>query len=134
MLSDTEMASLPRDLDVVELWSGVQAIVNAAVKMGKKAMPFDIARIPGKTTYSEDICSERPRYLQAFFALHSQSCSAQVLCSTCVPHVGLRCCRVPQCGGTGHEDTSWGIALDGDCVLVVRVRKFFEHPEKFGAA
>jgi hypothetical protein len=57
VLADAEMANLPRDLDVVELWSGVQSIVNAALKLEKKAVPFDIARIPGQTTFSEDICS-----------------------------------------------------------------------------
>ena len=65
-----------------------------------------------------------------FTVSHEHAPLVQHMC----PPRWARCGRVPQCRGTGHEDTSWGIALDGDCVLVVRVRKFFEHPEMFGAA
>ena len=38
-----------RDLDVVELWSGVEAIVSAATAAGFAAMPFDKFRIRGVT-------------------------------------------------------------------------------------
>jgi len=38
-----------RDLDVVELWSGVEAIVSAAKAAGLTAMPFDKFRISGVT-------------------------------------------------------------------------------------
>ena len=38
-----------RDLDVVELWSGVESIVSAAKAAGFNAMPFDKFRIPGVT-------------------------------------------------------------------------------------
>ena len=55
VLNDPTYTALERDLDVVEVWSGVQSVVNAAVKHGLQARPFDINRIPGVTTYSEDI-------------------------------------------------------------------------------
>ena len=42
-------ASDQRDLDVVELWSGVAAIVAAAKAAGFTAMPFDKFRIKGAT-------------------------------------------------------------------------------------
>ena len=42
-------ASDQRDLDVVELWSGVAAIVSAARAAGFTAMPFDKFRIKGAT-------------------------------------------------------------------------------------
>ena len=60
VLQDSQFSWLERDLDVVELWSGVAAIVAAARKQGKQAEPFDKNRVPGVTTYSEDICSGRP--------------------------------------------------------------------------
>ena len=41
--------SVQRDLDVVELWSGVAAIVAAARAAGFTAMPFDKFRIKGQT-------------------------------------------------------------------------------------
>ena len=44
-----DMASDQRDLDVVEWWSGVAAIVAAARAAGFTAMPFDRFRIKGQT-------------------------------------------------------------------------------------
>ena len=44
-----DSASDQRDLDVVELWSGVEAIVSAARAAGFTAMPFDKFRIEGAT-------------------------------------------------------------------------------------
>ena len=44
-----DTASEQRDLDVVELWSGVEAIVSAAKAAGFTAMPFDRFRIRGVT-------------------------------------------------------------------------------------
>ena len=38
-----------RDLDVVELWSGVGAVVRAARVVGCSAEPFDLHRAPGRT-------------------------------------------------------------------------------------
>ena len=55
MLTDPEFVNLPRDLDVVELWSGVGSIVNAALKRNMKAMPFDKNRNPLETAISEYI-------------------------------------------------------------------------------
>lgn len=44
-----EFSDVPRDLDVVELWSGVESVVNAARRLGLRAQPFDLAREPGVT-------------------------------------------------------------------------------------
>ena len=44
-----DSASEQRDLDVVELWSGVEAVVSAAKAAGFTAMPFDKFRTPGVT-------------------------------------------------------------------------------------
>ena len=44
-----DSASEQRDLDVVELWSGSEAIVSAAQASGFTAMPFDKFRIRGVT-------------------------------------------------------------------------------------
>ena len=44
-----DSASEQRDLDVVELWSGVESIVSAARAAGFTAMPFDKFRIEGVT-------------------------------------------------------------------------------------
>jgi hypothetical protein len=38
-----------RDLDIVELWSGVASVVRAARLDGLRAEPFDINRVPGRT-------------------------------------------------------------------------------------
>ena len=59
VLQNAEFANIQRDLDVVELWSGVESIVTAARNKGLKAEPFDKNRKPGVTTFSEDICSDR---------------------------------------------------------------------------
>ena len=58
-LDDPLLKIIPRDLDVVELWSGVGTVVAAANARGYKAMPFDKDRIPGETEHSEDITSLR---------------------------------------------------------------------------
>jgi len=51
-----------RDLDVVELWSGVGAIANAATEGGHSSCAFDLSRIPGVTNVPgeglEDILTE----------------------------------------------------------------------------
>lgn len=57
VLADSLLAALPRDLDVVELWSGVGTVVAAAKALGCSAVPFDKDRIPGKTQQTEDITS-----------------------------------------------------------------------------
>lgn len=43
------LTSLPRDLDVVELWSGEGTVCTAARSERLAAEPFDRIRIPGKT-------------------------------------------------------------------------------------
>lgn len=48
VLADAEMANLPRDLDVVELWSGVQSIVNAALKLEKKLCHLTLQGFPAR--------------------------------------------------------------------------------------
>ena len=47
-----------RDLDVVELWSGVEAIVSAAKAAGFTAMPFDKFRIRGVTDTDDPDATE----------------------------------------------------------------------------
>ena len=44
-----DSASEQRNLDVAELWSGVEAIVSAARVAGLTAEPFDKFRVPGVT-------------------------------------------------------------------------------------
>ena len=51
-------ASEERDLDVVELWSGVEAIVSAARVAGFRAEPFDKFRIPGVTDTADPDITE----------------------------------------------------------------------------
>ena len=51
-------ASQQTDLDVVELWSGVEAIVFAARAAGFTAMPFDKFRIPGVTDTDDPNATE----------------------------------------------------------------------------
>jgi len=61
VLANIAWTSMQRDLDVVELWSGVQTIVNAALKKGLRAMPYDKGRVPGETDVKEDITSSKLR-------------------------------------------------------------------------
>ena len=53
ILNDVSLTVLPRDLNVVELWSGVFAVGTAAMSAGFKARPFDIDRLPGVTDVQE---------------------------------------------------------------------------------
>ena len=64
VLSDPEFASLPRDLDVVELWSGVHSLGLACRARGLRAQPFDKKRSDGVTGVSEDILT-RDGFLNA---------------------------------------------------------------------
>ena len=51
-----------RDLDIVELWSGVGSITVAGRQRGHRAEPFDLHRAPGSTDIEgplcEDLCTE----------------------------------------------------------------------------
>lgn len=49
VLQSNALTSLPRNLDVLELWSGQATVCNAARNRGLAAEPFDKIRIPGKT-------------------------------------------------------------------------------------
>ena len=49
VLDDATLLQEHRNLDVVELWSGVAAIVTAARARGLRACPYDRNRIPGVT-------------------------------------------------------------------------------------
>ena len=44
-----EQANVARDTDVVELWSGVGAVVAAAGNLGFETRAFDLHRVPGVT-------------------------------------------------------------------------------------
>ena len=57
VLSHELFQNSPRDLDLVELWSGVQSLVNAARLRKLSAEPFDIDRDPPRTANEEDILS-----------------------------------------------------------------------------
>ena len=47
-----------RDLDVVELWSGVGSVVAAAEGLGYRAHGFDMFRIPGLTDVPGPMCED----------------------------------------------------------------------------
>lgn len=49
ILDSSEWGSLPRDLDVVELWSGAGTTARAAQERGLQAAEFDKYRVPGQT-------------------------------------------------------------------------------------
>jgi len=63
VLEDPRVIDSPRDVDVVELWSGVGSVVKAAQEKGYQALPFDIGRCPGVTDvdgpFTEDIMTLR---------------------------------------------------------------------------
>jgi hypothetical protein len=47
-----------RDLDVVELWSGVGSICGAAAASGYESMPYDLHRVPGVTDVDGEDCED----------------------------------------------------------------------------
>ena len=49
VLQNKALTSLPRDLDVVELWSGTGTLCDAARSMGLATEPFDKFRVLGRT-------------------------------------------------------------------------------------
>ena len=57
VLSDPGYTQLPRTLDLLELWSGVGAVVSAARSIKLQAQGFDKHRIAGETEESEDLCT-----------------------------------------------------------------------------
>ena len=52
------MATALRDLQVVELWSGVGPIVAAAEKRNYNTAAFDFSRAPGVTDVLGDHCED----------------------------------------------------------------------------
>ncbi len=57
-LRDPKFKELPRDLDCLELWSGLGHIACAATHQGLVAKAFDINRLPGTTDDSNSKDSE----------------------------------------------------------------------------
>ena len=57
VLSDPGYTQLPRTLDLLELWSGVGAVVSAARSIKLQAQGFDKHRSAGETEESEDLCT-----------------------------------------------------------------------------
>ena len=55
ILDSSEWGGLPRDLDVVELWSGAGTTAKAAQEGGLKAAEFDKHRVPGQTDVEGEI-------------------------------------------------------------------------------
>jgi hypothetical protein len=47
-----------RDLDVVELWSGVGSISGAAAASGYESAPYDLHRVPGVTDVDSEDCED----------------------------------------------------------------------------
>ena len=58
VLQNKALTSLPRDLDVVELWSGTGTLCDAARSMGLAAEPFDKNRVPGSTDRPGHKCED----------------------------------------------------------------------------
>ena len=55
VLQSDEWARFPRELACVELFAGVGAVANTAAELGLRSMTYDINRIPGIMTISEDV-------------------------------------------------------------------------------
>ena len=55
----TQFGQGPHDLDVVELFSGVESIVRAGRRQGLSCMPYDKYRLPGITDISEDLTTQQ---------------------------------------------------------------------------
>ena len=51
VLEDPAFANIERNLDVVELWSGVGTVVAAGAARGLQGLPFDKDREPGVTEH-----------------------------------------------------------------------------------
>lgn len=58
VLKDPTYHNIGRDVDIVELWSGVGTDVAAGAALGLQALPFDRDRVPGETEDAEDIASK----------------------------------------------------------------------------
>ena len=58
VLSDASSLSLHRDLDVLELWSGVHSLGPPSWARGLQAQPFDKQRGDGVAGVSEDILTQ----------------------------------------------------------------------------
>ena len=54
----SQFGSCPRDLDALELFSGVESLVYAGSSLGLACKPFDKFRLPGKTDTTEDLTTE----------------------------------------------------------------------------
>lgn len=121
VLANIAWTSMERDLDVVELWSGVQSIVNAAIAKGHTAKPYDKERVPGETDSKEDITSSRLR-------LHQRNVKPETMFeSKSVSYVVRRGCnlrfvRFPLCSRARHEAASRWASMDGSCVFLFCVR------------
>ena len=48
VLKERKYYTIDRDVDVVELWSGVGTVVAAGAALGLQALPFDMDRVPGE--------------------------------------------------------------------------------------
>lgn len=92
VLKSEQYSGRPRDLDVVELWSGAGTVVAAGLSHGLGCLPFDKDRVPGETEAEEDITTLKGfqkalsyvMRLKAGAYLHmAPECSSFVFASSC---------------------------------------------------
>ena len=102
VLLDQRWAEQPRDLDVVELESGVEAVTRAARARGHRAQPYDIKRDP----VLEDILQERGFLYAVTLVMRLRAGGLLGQAPVCSSFVGLNIVNTKRCKSNfaGDED------------------------------
>ena len=117
-----EWSYLPRDLECVEILSGVGSVAGAASEHGLRAAAYDKGRIPGLTESAEDITT--PQGFRAAIALVMRLVCHGLLwlappCSSWTFLNSSRCRRSAENGYRG--DCTYGPVATGNCTAEASV-------------
>ena len=95
-----------RDLDVVELWSGVGSVVSAATRSGFEAVPFDKFRTAGETENNEDILTESGFALALSLVLRLRPGGLLIMAPVCSSWIFLCKHQTGRCKANGYAGDS----------------------------
>lgn len=123
VLSSEHYSGLPRDLDVVELWSGAGTVVAAGLSYGLGCLPFDKDRVPGETEREEDITSLRGFQKALSYVMRLKAGAYLHMAPACSSLVFANPCNLELSSPNFGDSLLYDAVLAGN--LMARIAAFF---------
>ena len=123
VLKDPLYSNCVRDLDVVELWSGVGTVVAAGAALGLQALSFDGDCVPGDAENAEDTTS-RVGFLQALsYIMRLKIGGLLHMAPACSSFGFANSNRCKRCGPDFEGDLLYDKVCEGN--LIATISAFF---------